>query len=55
MHVLQGLKRLFQFVFDADTYCLLWLAVRNRFRRPGLAASDPDTPREKQAKAVNAR
>lgn len=55
MHVLQGLKRLLQFVFDADTYCLLSVAVQNRFRRPGLASSDPATPDKKQAKAVNAR
>ena len=55
MHVLQGLKRLFQFVFDADTYCLLWLAVRNYFRRSGATSSDPAAESKKQAKAVNAQ
>lgn len=54
MRVLQGLKRLFLFVFDADNYCLLWLAVRNYFRRSGATSSDP-APSKKQAKAVNAQ
>lgn len=55
MRVLQGLNRLLVFVFDADTYCLLWLAVRNYFRRSGATSSDPATPNKKQAKAVNAQ
>jgi hypothetical protein len=29
MRILTGLKRFFQFAIDPDTYCLLWLALRN--------------------------
>ena len=52
MHGLLGLKRLLLFVFD--TYCLLWLAIRNKFRKGMTASSDPATPSKKHAKAVNA-
>lgn len=54
MYVLLGLKRLLLFVFDADNYCLLWLAIRNKFRKGVTASSDPATPSKKHAKAVNA-
>lgn len=29
MRILTGLKRFLQFAIDPDTYCLLWLALRN--------------------------
>lgn len=32
MQVLQGIKSFLQFVGDADTYCLVRLAVRNFFK-----------------------
>jgi hypothetical protein len=52
MHVLRGTKRFLQFATDPDTYCLLWLAVRNRFRKQATTPSA--APRKRRAKAVNA-
>lgn len=50
MRLFRGLTRLAGFVLDPDTYCLIWLALRNRFRRAPTAVG---SPREKGAKAGN--
>jgi hypothetical protein len=44
LRILTGVKRFLQFVFDPDTYCLLWLALRNYLAQrahtaPAAAAS----------------
>lgn len=53
MHLLSGLKRFLQFVLDPDTYCLLWLALRNQLKKPSVSVSASADPPKKRAKAVN--
>ena len=49
MRILNGLKRLLQFVTDPDTYCLLWLALRNRAGEPVQTPPRTASARNKRA------
>lgn len=39
MHILQGIKSLFQFVGDRDTFCLVRLAIGNLFKHSETKAT----------------
>lgn len=52
MHVLNGLRRLFEII--TDTYCLFTLALRNQFKKPAGADAAASVPEKGRAKAMNA-
>lgn len=53
MQVLQWIKRALEFVFDPETYCLAWLAVRNHVRAQHSPEAADARAEKKRAKAFN--